>query len=446
MSDKLPEIYGYCPAGCKYPTVHREEFEKSAAYIKMYPTVDNGDMNNKYALEERKTYKIYYLDNSHEYQEGYGRIVIGYVESGKVGVSYAYIDPTVDKYNRSWNFKLLSRYNDSDKYYIVYEENGTRKTFEIEISASNLGHIDEIYISNASKVLLVNEDAEMTAVGSGGTTVTVGGVAQDTWDADTKVDKVTEATQFHQLYGKTNAGVQKMYNVSHYNYTGNVPVYEKATQTIVGSQDDGGTIAVSIPLNPYQATPKKYVDTGLDGKVSKYTGTADTYSKIYGQEANTGNEKVFNASGSPVYNDVVMYAYTSEGGYNSAGEWVNYQSGAVSTGIPLQPAHATPKKWVEDNFTVYKHLIQLNMGEGGIPHVFNVLSTRSTPYTNASELPKNEIFTIVDDTFEQIQFVKIDSGDNVYGIQYDYYAEAWSYISSTISSFFGIDSDTVIKA
>lgn len=248
---------------------------------------------------------------------------------------------------------------------------------------------------------------------------------------DGKVDKVTTS---QILYGTNYHGEPATWK-----FGGDATAY-----TLMYRSGDG-TSSIADPIEPLDITNKQWVETGLDGKVSKYTGTPNTYSKIYGQEANTGNEKVFNASGSPVYNDVAMYGYTSEGGYNSAGELVKYQTGAVSTGIPLQPAHATPKRWVEDNFTVYKHLIQLNMGEGAIPHVFNVLSTRSTPYTNASELPKNETFTIVDDAFEQIQFVRI-YGDNVYGIQYDYYGSMWSYISSTISSFFGIESDTVIKA
>ena len=52
MSNK-PRIYGYCPAGCKWETVHRDEFERSASIVACNKT--EGD---SFSLEPRKTYRI----------------------------------------------------------------------------------------------------------------------------------------------------------------------------------------------------------------------------------------------------------------------------------------------------------------------------------------------------------------------------------------------------
>lgn len=58
MSDNKPPIYGFCPAGCKWETVHKSDFEKAANY---YPIVidENGtatatDIIAKYKIEAEK--------------------------------------------------------------------------------------------------------------------------------------------------------------------------------------------------------------------------------------------------------------------------------------------------------------------------------------------------------------------------------------------------------
>lgn len=218
-------------------------------------------------------------------------------------------------------------------------------------------------------ILLVGLKGEKGDPGSGGsgTTVTVGGVEQTTWDADTKLDKVTEKTQFHQLYGKMSTGEQKMYNVSHYNYVNNVPVFESVKQAEVGKVDNGGTIAVSIPLQPYQATPRTYVDTGLDGKVDKVTDKQ----RLYGT----------NAIGEPFNwqfgSEAIAYTVMYRNGY-----------GTASIADPVNPLDITNKKWVEDNFTVYKHLVSVNDTESGF--YFGdcyIYSTQSTVFESGTDLP-----------------------------------------------------------
>lgn len=249
------------------------------------------------------------------------------------------------------------------------------------------------------------------------------------------------------LFGKTGAGkieiVNKtsywdnVENYTNYNCNGSVAGYShRATGENV--------LYTGTPDMPSQAANKKYVDTGLDGKVDKVT----TAYKVYGTDGN-GNQKVYNTGWSANASMVQLMDQTPNGGYNDDGSFNSNINGTYMVAIPNKPSHATPKKWVEDNFTVYKHLIQLNMG--GIPHIFNVLSTRLIPYTNASELPKNEIFTIVDDAvddgFEQVQFVKIYNDKYVGGIEYDDELSKWKRIHGKLASgFFLIISDTVVKA
>ena len=72
--------------------------------------------------------------------------------------------------------------------------------------------------------------------------------------------KVTSTSNRHRLYAVQNTGVQTMFNVGHYNQINNVPMYAQATSEEVGKTDYGSTIAVSIPLKPYQASNKTYTD------------------------------------------------------------------------------------------------------------------------------------------------------------------------------------------
>ena len=54
-------------------------------------------------------------------------------------------------------------------------------------------------------------------------------------------------------------------------------------------------------------------------------------------------------------------------------------------GIPTKPSHATPKKWVEDNFTVYEHIVSFSVYDYAfISCSFIVYSTQSTPFTAES--------------------------------------------------------------
>lgn len=50
---KLPKIYAFCPAGCKWETVHKDDFLQSAALVTVYPNEDGTK-----SLEMYRKYKI----------------------------------------------------------------------------------------------------------------------------------------------------------------------------------------------------------------------------------------------------------------------------------------------------------------------------------------------------------------------------------------------------
>ena len=419
------------------------------------------------------------------------------------------------QYQAAGSFTPKTSYSDFTP--VLRGQNGQLRT-QMVASPNDLDAINFKYL---------NERLSNINTGGSGTTVTVGGEAQDTWNADTKLDKATSVVGGFNLYGtKYNDPTTQMWQIDSGNATqSRIPMYFIADNANVNENgkgclvtstpkydahaankkyvDDGlsgkvpitpdgfpetyaglfgktgageieivtktsywdgienetinanGSVAsyswrsatkqsvlyTGIPDMPHQAANKLYVDTGLDGKLDKVT---EAY-KIYGTDEN-GNQIVYHTGWSASSSIFQIMDHTPNGGYNDDGSFNDGATGTYMVAIPKKPSHATPKKWVEDNFTIYKHLIQLDMGESSPPHIFNVLSTRSTPYTNASELPKNEIFTIVDSAFEQVQFVQIYSDNYVSGIEYNHNARAWNDINGTISSFFAIDSDIVTKA
>lgn len=84
-------------------------------------------------------------------------------------------------------------------------------------------------------------------------------------------------------------------------------------------------------------------------KVYTTNENGNLYARATGYSASAGNI--------PIYDN-----NNQSGGYNDDGTISPNTSGAIITGIPYKPKHATPKKWVEDNFTVYKHFVNANFG------------------------------------------------------------------------------------
>lgn len=160
-----------------------------------------------------------------------------------------------------------------------------------------------------------------------------------------KVDKDLTGKGRHRVYGVNgDTGAQKLYNVGHYNKHAEIPVYADAKQGEVGKQDYGATFAVAMPLNPYQAAPKKYVDDGLAGRVPT---TNETY-KIYGtrgkKEDGSADQGFFSLNGwGTTVGDVVQYRNPNETNWNT-------QTPKSTIGVcdPIKPIQAANRRFVEN--------------------------------------------------------------------------------------------------
>ena len=189
---------------------------------------------------------------------------------------------------------------------------------------------------------------------------------------DNKVDKTTSNTK---IYATTNAGAQTTLDYS----IGN----EGAT---IVQRTSGGQVAVAqTPTENTHAASKKYVDDGLSGKEATITGAATTItsndltaeyalvsdsngkvavssvtatelgyvsgvtSAIQTQLDNkvdkvTGNYKIYgtNSSGGQTSYGLASGATASTIAYRGTG-------GVLQVGTPTADAHATTKKYVDDN-------------------------------------------------------------------------------------------------
>lgn len=169
----LPRIYANCPAGCKWETVHRDEFERSAAYVKQRPT-DFG----YYQLEAGKTYKIVQIVNDLETAGFWGLtldIVINFnIANGELSETKSVTLPTYDKYSNI-KFRLHEAYltellGGTPMIMWEYDVNGERSTGSITFEAGQTVTLVEAYgkvaplgTNSEIEVLLINEDAETRA-------------------------------------------------------------------------------------------------------------------------------------------------------------------------------------------------------------------------------------------------------------------------------------------
>lgn len=160
MSNK-PRINAFCDAGCKWETVHKADFMKSASHV---PVLVNADGN--YYLEKGKEYKIFApKDASGQFTCGVNFV---YQTGGAADVTaYKLTHENEDKYAESFVFKILdaSLNATADTITLIYEIAGIRYEETIGSGSESYSLLTEnyLYISNASAVYLFNSDATITA-------------------------------------------------------------------------------------------------------------------------------------------------------------------------------------------------------------------------------------------------------------------------------------------
>ncbi len=248
---------------------------------------------------------------------------------------------------------------------------------------------------NSKKIMLVGLKGEKGDKGDpgsggsgGGTTVTVKGEAQETWDADTKVPITPDgfSATYAGLFGKTGAGKieivaktsywDNVESLTNYNNNGNVAAYShRATGENV--------LYTGSPDMPNQATNKKYVDENFVAK------STDKKNALYG--TNSSGDKIYNFEQNPYPYSAVMFTPTN-GGFGR-NELPANQQGTVVVANPLEPYQCANKKYVDENSgKVYKHNIYFEDNETGAIFNYYFLSTLKDSIENRWDLPFGQTF------------------------------------------------------
>lgn len=169
-----PRIYGTCPAGCLWETVHRDEFLRSASIVKLY-----ADGNDDFWVELGKTYKI--KRESLKLEWGFQILLnVHYdtMESGAITHRTARVtldlpDPKTF-YDEYLKIKIIAAHgvqaqDGMYQIYIVAECNGEVAEIETEYGSYSYGAIylsaddADICVSGATECYLVNDDATVEA-------------------------------------------------------------------------------------------------------------------------------------------------------------------------------------------------------------------------------------------------------------------------------------------
>lgn len=173
------------------------------------------------------------------------------------------------------------------------------------------------------------------------TLVTVGGEAQNVWDADTKLDKATPASVNKVYICQANTGDTIMESVARY-----TPVQSAIAQydstTLGWNQDNGtkaegtfGAIKTGIPQKPNHAVPKKYLEDELAKKVDVPEG-------IPGNKCVIGYNQ-----GNATPRTFTMGAYTSGNAHQSSIA-IYSTNGCLKSPTPLTDTDVATKKYVDD--------------------------------------------------------------------------------------------------
>ena len=126
------------------------------------------------------------------------------------------------------------------------------------------------------------------------TMVTVNGQYQNTWNADTKLDKVTITTPNNQVYVKSYNGAQSMVDISPVPAVWQIPSY-----------DGQGRLKTNQPIEDNDCVNKGYADTKVDKIPLSQAGGTIAYTRDHlGNESYRGVSASANGGGGaiPVYN------------------------------------------------------------------------------------------------------------------------------------------------
>jgi hypothetical protein len=278
----------------------------------------------------------------------------------------------------------------------AYDENG-----------NILPPTDDIYQQILAKLNSIIE-------GSGGTTVTVGGVEQKTWDADNKLDKITETTLYRQAYVKMANGEQGMTNMSY------SPVYNAIPLYTVDKN-----LKTETPKANNDCANMQYVDDGLSGKLDIFTVENKAGNKLYRARADGSQDTVFVGDAS----DMITQYYSETKGDTAP-------RGYLWTNTPTKPYHCANKGYV-DAQKVYKHRTVFNLADESIDFRYlTFLSTSSEALEEFRQIPDGD-YAITNEYGGYGIIAQISSG----------YLIGWTTNGQTVNIYpdnIGLFNDTVI--
>ena len=254
------------------------------------------------------------------------------------------------------------------------------------------------------------------------TTVLVGGNPVQTFDADTKLNKVFPTDGIFRAYTVNGSGVQQTSNVD---YNGTlcqnkyIPMYQNDSVGTTQPSFDKKLIT-NDPVNNYHAANKKYVDETVtamgDTKVSKMTNTDNVY-RVYCHYGTTDSRKMIATSPALAIDDgngnLAVYGIPARTSSTTI-------SGHLMTGIPVYNYDAANKKYVDDNF-VSKSGDTIT----GDLSITGDLTVQGTTYTQDSEtlrIADNiiEINSDKTDNTTALSGIAINKdASSTYGIMYD---------------------------
>lgn len=155
MIDK-PKIYGFCPAGCKWETVHKEDFEKSATFVKL-----NAENTLGFIIDNPvNRFKIIPKNISNG---SYGVTLYFKYKDSILGDSFELEFTEFDEYRDYFYFEILKITVTETGTTVVYEVNGNRYKKSVTNVTSSDVEIMRIEIVGAETVYLFNKDANVEA-------------------------------------------------------------------------------------------------------------------------------------------------------------------------------------------------------------------------------------------------------------------------------------------
>lgn len=152
MSDR-PKIYGFCPAGCKWETVHKDDFDRSATWVKQYV-----DESGAVELPPVHNYKII----SPVASNAYSCVVSLAYTDGAETKTHTFTISEFDAYRNYFYFEILSLTATSTALTVVYEVNGNRYSETVSGTAIDISTA-KLKITGATEVFIFNVDAGISA-------------------------------------------------------------------------------------------------------------------------------------------------------------------------------------------------------------------------------------------------------------------------------------------